>query len=225
MHIEGARAGRTSKLLSMVCPNGLVPGLSAGVNDAEEQHQRDRHSNAQTTASLHPSVRSTLRASACLAGSSNYPRSGPAFCHVMEAGRSSVSHAGSSWPASMSLGEDVMPCRSVCPWPRMREVRLMNTSRLATPGIPSGTGGLAPALARNVPVRRPRLFCRTRPRVGREWAAPIGRATQATGIPDQPIRFPFESSYGLSRRGPVRNASSLTSGSGSTPDSREGSPA
>ena len=95
MHIEGARAGRTSKLLSMVCPNGLVPGLSAGVNDAEELHKRDRHSNAQMADSLYPSVRSTLRVSAGLAGRDDNPRSRPAYRYDMEAGRSSVSHAGS----------------------------------------------------------------------------------------------------------------------------------
>jgi hypothetical protein len=225
MHIEGARAGRTSTLLSMVCPKGLVPGLSAGVNDAEEQHQRDRHSDAQTAASLHPSVRSTLCASACLVGSSDYLRSGPASRHDLEAGRSSVLPAGSSWSASTSRGEDAMPSRSLCPWPERREVQLMNISRLATPGVASGSEGLAPALARNVPVRSPLLSCRTAPSVGREWAAPISRATQATGIPDQPIRFPFEASFGVARGGVVRHASLPTSGSGSIPDSWEGTPA
>jgi hypothetical protein len=224
MNIEGARAGRTSKLLSMVCPNGLVPGLSTGVDNTEEQHQRDRHSNTQTATSLHISVRSTIRASACLAGSSDYPRS-PCLS-PRHGGRPQLGLARrSSWPASASPGEDVMPSRSVCPLPGMLEVQLMNTSRLATPGVPSRSEGLAPALARNVPVRSPLLSCRMRPRVGGEWAAPISRSIQDTGIPDQPIRFPFESSCGLARGGPVRNASSPASRSGSIPDSWEGTPA
>jgi hypothetical protein len=96
MHIEGARAGRTSKHLSMVCLNGLVPRLSAGVNDADELHKRDRHSDAQMAASLYPAVRSTLRVSAGLAGRNDNPRSCPAFRRDIEAGRSLVSHAGSS---------------------------------------------------------------------------------------------------------------------------------
>ena len=118
-----------------------------------------------------------------------------------------------------------MPFRPVCPWPGMREVRLMSTSHLETPGGPSWSEGLIPALVQGISVRSPLLSCCTSPRVGWEWAAPIRRATQATGIPDQPIRFPFESSYGLARGGTVRNASSPTSGSGSVPDSWEGNPA
>jgi hypothetical protein len=209
----------------MVCPNGLVPGLSTCVNDAEEQHQWERHSNGQTMAGLHPSDRSSLRASACLAGSSGLPWSDPAFHHVIEADHSSVSHAGSSWPASRLPGEDDMPCRSVCPWPGKREAQLMNTSRPASPGVSSGSEDFAPALGQTVRVRRPLVSRRSRPRASREWAAAIGRAPQASGIPDQPIRFPFETSYSLARRGLVRNAGSLTPGSGGTPDSREGNPA
>jgi hypothetical protein len=98
----------------------------------------------------------------------------------------------------------------------------MSTSHLATPAVPSWSEGLIPAPARGISVRSPLLSCGTSSRAGWEWAAPISRATQATGIPDQPIRFPFESSYGLAHRATVRNANWPTPGSGSVPHSWEG---
>lgn len=71
-------------LLSKLSTCGPVPGLSAGVDDAEEQHQRERHGGAHSEVRLRPAVRSTRGTSSDLADSAGRERSGTAVRHEEE---------------------------------------------------------------------------------------------------------------------------------------------
>ncbi len=204
-------------LSSLLASCGPMPGMNAGVNDDEEQHQTEQHSDTQGAAGTYPAVGSTRGASTGKADRFENRRSGPAVRDDKECAAPSVGTSGQAERAARHRLTTFGRARRCEHRAGTQGVPLMSSSHMAASKLERSVV----RLTRDVPAGSSLPICPVEPLTGLACVVLTGLATRTVAVLDDEIRFPLGSSVGIACGGTGTKSSWLASGS-ITATSREG---